>query len=71
MQSMTDEHGESENFGTVGEISEHNIIRLSNQEWECIKPHFKKYYIDDGMTLLRVMNKLRDEYGFQARYGCS
>lgn len=38
----------------------------SNEEWETIKPLFKYYYMDLGMSLKAAASKMRDDHDFDA-----
>lgn len=36
------------------------------QKWEFLKPHIQRFYIDQKLKLVEVIEILKEEYGFNA-----
>jgi len=41
--------------------------RVSNQEWDSVKPEIENLYIDQDQTLAATMQKIEADHGLKAR----
>lgn len=38
------------------------------KDWDIVKPRVYEYYVEDRMSLTRVMNKMSKEHNFEASW---
>lgn len=61
-------HSHCPHFTAFHPLSRSNTCFAMAKDWDMVKAHVYEYYVEDKMSLIRVMNKMAKEHGFEASW---